>query len=56
VYALDIGAMLAGSKYRGDFEERFKLVLSALTEKRQDYYVYRRSTYDQWCRRGQQWF
>ncbi len=30
VYNLDIGAMLAGSKYRGDFEERFKLVLTAL--------------------------
>ena len=30
VYNLDIGAMLAGSKYRGDFEERFKLVLNAL--------------------------
>jgi len=27
---LDIGAMLAGSKYRGDFEERFKLVLAGL--------------------------
>jgi len=33
VYMLDIGSMLAGSKYRGDFEERFKLVLSALTKK-----------------------
>ena len=32
VYNLDIGAMLAGSKYRGDFEERFKLVLHALTK------------------------
>ena len=32
VYNLDIGAMLAGSKYRGDSEERFKLVLSALTK------------------------
>ena len=32
VYNLDIGAMLAGSKYRGDFEERFKLVLTALTK------------------------
>ena len=32
VYNLDIGAMLAGSKYRGDFEERFKLVLSALVK------------------------
>ena len=30
VYNLDIGAMLAGSKYRGDFEERFKLVMSAI--------------------------
>jgi ATP-dependent Clp protease ATP-binding subunit ClpA len=33
VYSLDIGSMLAGSKYRGDFEERFKLVLSALQNK-----------------------
>ena len=32
VYNLDIGSMLAGSKYRGDFEERFKLVISALTK------------------------
>jgi ATP-dependent Clp protease ATP-binding subunit ClpA len=30
VYNLDIGSMLAGSKYRGDFEERFKLVLAGL--------------------------
>ena len=33
VYSLDIGAMLAGSKYRGDFEERFKLVLAGLKGK-----------------------
>ena len=33
VYNLDIGAMLAGSKYRGDFEERFKLVLAGLRKK-----------------------
>jgi len=33
VYSLDIGSMLAGSKYRGDFEERFKLVLQALQNK-----------------------
>jgi len=33
VYMLDIGAMLAGSKYRGDFEERLKLVLSGLQKK-----------------------
>ena len=33
VFNLDISAMLAGSKYRGDFEERFKMVLKALTKK-----------------------
>lgn len=33
VYSLDIGSMLAGSKYRGDFEERFKQVLQALSKK-----------------------
>ena len=33
VYNLDIGAMLAGSKYRGDFEERLKLVLKGLQKK-----------------------
>ncbi|PJK03953.1 ATP-dependent Clp protease ATP-binding subunit ClpA [Lysobacteraceae bacterium NML71-0210] len=30
VYALDMGALLAGSKYRGDFEKRLKAVLKAL--------------------------
>lgn len=30
VYALDLGALLAGTKYRGDFEKRFKGVLSDL--------------------------
>ena len=33
VYNLDISSMLAGSKYRGDFEERFKIVLKALQNK-----------------------
>jgi ATP-dependent Clp protease ATP-binding subunit ClpA len=33
VYTLDIGAMLAGSKYRGDFEERVKGVMAALEKK-----------------------
>lgn len=33
VYSLDISALLAGSKYRGDFEERLKLVISALEKK-----------------------
>ena len=34
VYSLDISAMLAGSKYRGDFEERLKMVLNALEKKK----------------------
>jgi len=33
VYTLDISALLAGSKYRGDFEERVKAVLAALERK-----------------------
>jgi ATP-dependent Clp protease ATP-binding subunit ClpA len=33
VYNLDISAMLAGSKYRGDFEERFKAVIKSLQKK-----------------------
>jgi ATP-dependent Clp protease ATP-binding subunit ClpA len=31
VYALDLGALLAGTRYRGDFEERVKQVLERLT-------------------------
>ncbi len=30
IYALDMGALLAGTRYRGDFEERLKSVLSEL--------------------------
>jgi ATP-dependent Clp protease ATP-binding subunit ClpA len=30
VYALDMGALLAGTRYRGDFEERIKAVIKAL--------------------------
>ena len=33
VFSLDVSSMLAGSKFRGDFEERLKLVLNALEQK-----------------------
>ena len=33
VYSLDVSSMLAGSKFRGDFEERLKLILNALDKK-----------------------
>ena len=32
VYSLDMGALLAGTKYRGDFEQRLKGVLKALKD------------------------
>ncbi|GMQ99457.1 MAG: ATP-dependent Clp protease ATP-binding subunit ClpA [Zetaproteobacteria bacterium] len=35
VYALDMGSLLAGTKYRGDFEERLKSVLKELEKKEQ---------------------
>jgi len=34
LYSLEIGALLAGSKYRGDFEEKVKAVLDALNTKK----------------------
>ena len=32
IYALDMGALLAGTRYRGDFEERLKAVVSELED------------------------
>ena len=34
VYSLEVGALLAGSKYRGDFEEKVKAVIDALNTKK----------------------
>jgi ATP-dependent Clp protease ATP-binding subunit ClpA len=34
VYSLEIGSLLAGSKYRGDFEEKVKAVVDALNTKK----------------------
>src|SRR3546814_11986110 len=32
IFALDMGALLAGTRYRGDFEERLKAVVGELEE------------------------
>lgn len=34
VYALDMGSLVAGTKYRGDFEKRLKGIIQELTEKK----------------------
>ncbi|HEY8132152.1 MAG TPA: ATP-dependent Clp protease ATP-binding subunit ClpA [Thermoanaerobaculia bacterium] len=35
VYSLDMGAVLAGTKYRGEFEQRLKAVIAALLDKKE---------------------
>ena len=32
IYALDMGQLLAGTRYRGDFEERLKAVMKAVAD------------------------
>jgi len=34
VWGLEVGSLLAGSKYRGEFEEKFKIVIAALESKK----------------------
>ena len=42
IYALDMGALLAGTRYRGDFEERLKAVVSELESQHGRHPVHRR--------------
>ena len=42
VFALDSTALLAGTRFRGDFEERFKAVIGALAQRNQPDPVHRR--------------
>ena len=34
IYSLDLGALIAGTKYRGDFEQRLKTVIKQLRRAR----------------------
>ena len=52
VYSLDMGALLAGTKYRGDFEQRLKAVLKQLAENPEVDPVHRRDPHDHRRRRG----
>ena len=52
VYSLDMGALLAGTKYRGDFEQRLKGVLKQLKDQPQRDPVHRRDPHADRRRRG----
>ncbi len=42
VFSLDMGALIAGAKYKGEFEERLKSVIKEVTDSRRaNYSVYR---------------
>ena len=50
--ALDLGSMVAGAKYRGEFEERLKAVLQEITEAEgQIDHLHRRAAHDRRRRR-----
>jgi ATP-dependent Clp protease ATP-binding subunit ClpB len=42
IVALDLGAMVAGTKYRGEFEDRLKAVLKEIEESGGDIVLVRR--------------
>ena len=52
VFALDTGALLAGTRFRGDFEERFKAVIAALARAAEGDPLHRRNPLDRRRRRG----
>ena len=40
IYSLDLGALIAGTKYRGDFEQRLKTVMKQLNEEKKFNFIY----------------
>ncbi len=40
IYALDMGALMAGAKFRGDFEERLKAVIKEITESEGEFILF----------------
>jgi len=39
IISIDMGSLVAGSKYRGEFEERVKKLLEELKEKQRQYFL-----------------
>ena len=51
IYSLDMGALLAGTRYRGDFEERLKAVVTELEDHPDARALHRRDPHRDRCRR-----
>ena len=43
IYTLDLGALVAGSKYRGEFEERLKKVMKEISRAGRHHPIHRRA-------------
>ena len=52
VMSLDLGGMLAGAKYRGEFEERLKAVLEEIAEANGEVVLFIDELHTLWARAG----